>query len=153
MKNLVQFIFISLLLVSAAHAEGTAASRYVCQDITNNTEKELCISKASQLLNDSSRAIANRSSVDNSSGWLMFLWSWGWWIFYYGFGLLIGFYIFRDAKSREWVFLRIRPIFWLLLAAFNPVLTLIAYWAMHYSRFAMSYSDTMPSIEETKNEE
>ncbi len=153
MINLIRITFISLLLSTFAHAENKTAAEYICQGISSNTEKELCLSNASQLLNGSNRAITNRVSVENPSGWSSFFWPWIWWIFYYGFGLLIGFYIFRDAKSREWVFLRIRPILWLILAVFNPAITLLIYWAMHYSSFSRGYSDAMPSIKETQNDE
>jgi hypothetical protein len=153
MKNLIRIFFISLLLTSFAHAENTTAAQYVCESISNKSEKELCISKANQLLNDSNRNITNRVAIKNPSGFFSFIWPWLWWIFYYGLGVIIGFHIYRDAKSREWLFLRIRPIFWLVLGVFKPVLTLLAYWLMHYSRFAMSYSDAMPPKEKTQNDE
>lgn len=69
------------------------------------------------------------------------VWPLGWWIVYYGFGLLIGRYIYRDAKAREWIFLGIRPIWWGALALFEPAFGLLVYWALHYSRFAQSYQE------------
>jgi len=153
MKTLLRIFIINLLLISFAYAANTTAPQYICGSISNNSEKELCLSKANQLLNDRNEAITNRVSIKNPSGALSFFWPWIWWIFYYGFGLIIGFYIYRDAKSREWVFLRIRPIFWLILAVFKPAITLLAYWIMHYSSFAKNYSDALPAKEETRNEE
>ena len=89
-------------------------------------------------------AFTGESSTTSRPG-LSFIWPFAWWIVYYGFGLIVGSYIYRDAKKRPWVFLGIRPIWWGLLAAFEPAIGLIAYWATHYSRLSQNYSEAMAS--------
>jgi hypothetical protein len=146
-------IVIILILSPAVHADNSGSAMYVCQGISDAKEKELCISRAEQTISDRNSAITSGASRGISLGWFSLFWPWAWWAFYYGFGLLIGLYLFRDSKSREWVFLGIRPILWLLLAVFNPGITLIAYWLMHYSRFALSYSEAITTINDpTKSE-
>jgi hypothetical protein len=137
---------ILFLLSVIAQAEDSGVAMYVCQDISDAKERELCVSRATQTISDKNRVVSSRESSGVSLGFFSIFWPWAWWALYYGFGLLIGLYLFRDCKSREWVFLGIRPIIWLLLAVFNPGLTLIAYWLMHYSRFAMTYSEAKTSI-------
>lgn len=148
MKAIQIIITIFLLHSSTAYAEDSGAAMYICQGISDEKEQNLCISRATQTINDITRVVPSRESKGTSLGFFSILWPWAWWLLYYGFGVLIGLYLFKDSKSREWVFLGIRPILWLLLAAFNPGLTLIAYWLMHYSRFALSYSEAITSIKE-----
>ena len=69
------------------------------------------------------------------------IWPVGWWVVYYAFGLLIGRYIYRDARSREWTFLGVRPVWWGAMALFEPAFGILAYWAVHYSKLAQSYQE------------
>jgi surface polysaccharide O-acyltransferase-like enzyme len=89
-------------------------------------------------------AIATRhDTVKVSEGfpWVSMIWPAAWWVVYYAFGLLIGRYIYRDATEREWVFMGIRPVWWALLALFDPAFGLLVYWALHYSKLAQSYHE------------
>lgn len=146
MKMIQIIITIFLLFSSTAHAVDSGAAMYICQGISNEKEQNLCVSRATQTINDIGRVVPSRESKGMSLGFFSIFWPWAWWFLYYGFGILIGLYLFKDSKSREWIFLGIRPILWLLLAAFNPGLTLIAYWLMHYSRFSMSYSEAIATV-------
>ncbi len=144
-----RIVIIAVLLISSiAQAENTSLAMYVCQGISNADEKELCISRATQTITDQSRVAKIHESAGISLGIFSVLWPWAWWVLYYGLGLLIGLYIFKDSKSREWVFLGIRPIFWLILAVFDPAIAIIAYWLLHYSRFSMSYSEAVTTIKD-----
>jgi hypothetical protein len=78
-----------------------------------------------------------------TSSWYSFIWPLGWWVAYYGFGLIIGSFVLRDAKNRIWLFLGIRPIWWLFLVLFDPALGLLAYWATQYSKLAQNYSEAI----------
>lgn len=147
------FIVILFLLSGIAQAEDSGVAMYVCQDVSDVKERELCINRATQTISDKTRVVSSRESNVVSLGFLSILWPWAWWILYYGFGFLIGLYLFKDSKSREWVFLGIRPILWLVLAVFDPAVAIIAYWLMHYSRFAMSYSEATTAIKESPKKE
>jgi hypothetical protein len=72
-------------------------------------------------------------------------WPVGWWVFYYAAGLVIGRYIYRDAKQRDWVFLGIRPGWWAIITLFDPAFGVLVYWAAHYSRLAQSYQEASGS--------
>ena len=128
------------LLSSAVHAQApsTPAAAYICDGITNAAEHRQCLDKAGPLTREPDSTAAKETPAP-----LSFLFQFGpvaiWWIIYYGFGLVIGRYIYLDAKKREWVFLGIRPVWWAILAIFDPALGLIAYWATHYSKFAQTY--------------
>ena len=137
---------IILLISSAVQAEKSGLAMYICQDISNEKEKELCINRATQTISDNTSIVTGSGSKGISLGLLSIFWPWAWWVLYYGFGFIIGIYLFKDSRSREWVFLRIRPVYWLLFAVFSPGMAVIAYWLMHYSRFSMSYSEAIATV-------
>jgi len=131
-------IIFSLLLAANSLALDPSTAEHICSGVSDIAEQRQCLE----------RAAATPQSRDVTSPstpllWTSFIWPVSWWIAYYGFGLLVGSYIYRDATKRSWVFLRIRPIWWGLLALFDPALGLIAYWAMHYSRLAQSYAEAV----------
>ena len=128
-------VLFGLLLVASSQALDPSAAEHICSGITDTAEQRHCLEKAT----------TTPQARDGTSPQPLysFIWPVGWWIAYYGFGLLIGSYIFRDAKKRSWVFLRIRPIWWGLLAVFDPAIGLIAYWAVHYSRLSQSYDEAV----------
>ncbi len=141
MINFIRFFILSLFVISSAHAESYTTSEYICKGITDNSEQKECIERVIQLAPEfSSKNEGHLSEFSPSSQFSYYL-PWLWWLLYYGIGCLVGRYLFRDAKSREWVFLRIHPFIWFVLAVFQPVLTVIAYWAIHYSSLAMSHQE------------
>lgn len=116
-----------------AHAADASLANFICDPVTEVGERAQCIERAS---------VATRhepSKISEGFPWLSMIWPVGWWVVYYAFGLLMGRYIYRDAREREWIFLGIRPAWWGVLALFDPALGLLVYWALHYSKFAQSY--------------
>jgi hypothetical protein len=75
------------------------------------------------------------------SFFLMAIFKWGWWIAYYGLGLIIGTFIYRDAKAQRQRALNINPIWWCLLAVFDALLGLLVYWVLHHSSLRRNASD------------
>ncbi len=105
----------------------------VCSHIKDVEDRQLCEQKVLALA-DSDRTAARSGVPLRSAIPLSGLLSW--WAIYYAFGIFIGRTVMRDARRREWLVLRIRPIWWAVFCVFNPVLGVLAYWAMHYSRLA-----------------
>lgn len=119
----------------SAYAADSSLASFICDSVTDAGERAQCIERA---------AVATRhetSKISDGSPWLSMIWPVGWWVVYYAFGLIIGRYIYRDARAREWVFLGIRPVWWAVLALFEPPFGLLVYWALHYSKFAQSYHE------------
>jgi hypothetical protein len=119
----------------AADAADSSIAEFICDPVTDTGQRGQCMERAS---------IATRhDTVKVSEGlpWFSMIWPVGWWVVYYAFGLLIGRYIYRDAKEREWLFLGIRPVWWTVLALFEPPFGLLVYWALHYSKFAQTYQE------------
>jgi hypothetical protein len=57
-----------------------------------------------------------------------------WLIVYYGIGLVIARWIYIDARTRDWLAFRIRPVWWAILCVADPALGILVYWLTHYSR-------------------
>jgi len=131
-------VIVSLLFAASSQALDPSAAEHICIDVSDSAEQRQCLEKAA-----ATPQARDVTSPDTPSSGTSFLWPLGWWVAYYGFGLLIASYIYRDATKRSWVFLRIRPIWWGLLALFDPALGLIAYWATHYSRLSQSYTEAI----------
>jgi hypothetical protein len=127
-----------LLFSASSQAVDPSAAEHICSGVTDTSEQRQCLEKAAAT--PQARDVTSPSERQSVSS---FIWPVGWWIAYYGFGLLIGSYIYRDAAKRSWVFLRIRPIWWGLLAVFDPAIGLIAYWAAHYSRLSQNYDQAV----------
>jgi hypothetical protein len=108
----------------------------ICGGVSDASEFRQCMENAHTLLRDEAER-----STRNTPYWVSWIWPVGWWLVYYGFGLIIGGYVYRDAKKREWVFLGIPPIWWMVLILFDPALGILAYWAAHYSKLAQTYSE------------
>jgi hypothetical protein len=133
-------LLISGLLVSASVlGADLSLPEFICADVSEVSERAQCVERA--------RVVTRHDTAPSGSTvqWYSWFWPVGWWVIYYGFGLLIGRYIYRDAKRREWVFLGVRPILWAALALVDPAFGLLVYWATHYSKFAQSYHDATES--------
>jgi len=133
--------FIAFVLLSCSlQAADSSRAEFICAAVSNLTEREQCIDRASALLGSE-----NTASRRESLPLLSMLWPVGWWVLYYGAGLLIGRYIYRDAKLRDWLFLGIRPLWWAVITLFDPAVGVLVYWAAHYSKFAQTYQEaTVP---------
>ena len=132
-----RFILLVMCLAfcSGAHAADSSLANFICDPVTNAADRAQCIERA---------AVVTRhepGKISEGVPWFSMIWPVGWWVVYYGFGLLIGRYIYRDARGREWTFLGIRPVWWGALALFEPAFGLLVYWALHYSKFAQSYHE------------
>ncbi len=129
-----------LWLPLCVQAAESSVAGFICDVVTDREERAQCMERAS-VVTRQDRTIVHEGSFP----WISTIWPLGWWILYYGFGLLIGRYIYRDAKEREWVFLGIRPLWWSAVALFQPAMGLLVYWAVHYSKLAQSYHEARSS--------
>ncbi len=128
-------LIMCLVLGFRADAADSSLADFICDPVTDAADREQCVERAS---------VVTRHDTDKiSEGYPGFsmIWPLAWYLVYYGFGLLIGRYIYRDARARDWIFLGVRPIWWGALALFEPAFGLLVYWALHYSKFAQSYSE------------
>ena len=130
---------ITLLLTSMVQASDSSLAAYICGGVSNASEYQQCLERAAVVTPD---RVTDGASL-TPPALLSFIWPIGWWVIYYGFGLVIGRYIYRDAKKRRWFFLGIRPVWWAVFAVFEPAMGLIAYWATHYSQLSQNYSETL----------
>jgi hypothetical protein len=128
-------LIMCLSLSPGAHAADSSLANFICDSVTDVAARAQCVERASVVTRHEAGKVAE------GIPWLSMVWPVGWWVVYYVFGLLIGRYIYRDARAREWVFLGIRPTWWGVLALFEPAFGLLVYWAVHYSKFAQSYHE------------
>jgi hypothetical protein len=129
-------LFIMCLAMSlAAHAADSSLANFICDPVTNAADRAQCIERAAVVTRH------DTAKISEGLPWFSMIWPVGWYVLYYGFGVLIGRYIYRDARSREWVFLGVRPLWWAALALVEPAFGLLVYWAVHYSKFAQSYHE------------
>jgi hypothetical protein len=133
----------------AAYAADSSLANFICDPVTNAADRAQCIERAA--------VVTRHDTAKTSEGlpWFSMIWPVGWWVAYYGFGLVLGRYIYRDASSREWIFLGVRPLLWGALALIEPAFGLLVYWAVHYSKFAQSYHEatappTAPALNDLK---
>jgi len=139
-------LFVGLFLNFAVFAAEVSLPEFICSDVSDASEYAKCVERATV----ATKQNAASSSRDAFS--LSVLWPGVWWLVYYGSGLIIGGYIYRDAKRREWLVLGIRPFWWTVLTVFSPAFGVLVYWAVHYSKFAQSYPEdgTPPPAEPPK---
>lgn len=128
-------LIIGLSLCLGANAAGSSLANFICDPVTDVADRAQCIERASVVTRHEA------GKISEGFPWLSMVWPVGWWIVYYGFGLLIARYTYRDARTREWIFLGIRPIWWGALALFDPAFGLLVYWTLHYSKLAQSYHE------------
>lgn len=128
-------LIVCLSLGLAAHAADSSVANFICDPVTNADDHAQCIERA--------KVVTRNDGVKISEGfyWYSVIWPYGWWLLYYGFAFFIGRFIYRDAKAREWLFLGVRPVWWALVAFFEPAIGLLAYWAVHYSKLAQTYHE------------
>lgn len=129
-------LVVAMILSGPIAASEASWADYICGEVTDSAERAECMKRAEVVTRGDSTS-SSRTTVP----WYSMLWPFGWWVVYYAFGLLIGRYIYRDAKGRDWIFLGIRPVWWSVLAIFDPAIGLLVYWAAHYSKLAQSYSE------------
>lgn len=145
MRTILLIMFLSFCSGAQAASDSSLAN-FICDPVTDAADRAQCLERASVV----TRHEAGRTS--ERSPWLSMVWPLGWWVVYYAFGLLIGSYIYRDARTREWIFLGIRPVWWGVLVFFEPPFGLLVYWAVHYSKFAQSYHEaTAPPVPSAPN--
>lgn len=137
MKFIILGVFLCLPL--CAQAADSSIASFICEVVTDDREQAQCLERASAVTKGSS------TTDEGAPVWFSPLLSLVWWIVYYGLGLLIGWYLYRDARRREWIFLGIRPVWWAALALFQPAMGLLVYWALHYSKFAQNYYEATGS--------
>lgn len=116
----------------------------VCDHIRDATDRYTCETRIRSLAPSPAADRSNQVPVYGTvplSGVL------SWWALYYGFGFIVGALVIRDARRRQWLALRIRPIIWGSMCVVDPVLGLLAYWAIHYSRLCPRYSGPNQALE------
>jgi hypothetical protein len=59
-----------------------------------------------------------------------------WYVAYYSIGFIFARFVYLDAKRREWLAFRVRPLWWGALCIFDPAVGALVYWVLHYSRLA-----------------
>lgn len=129
-------LMLGVMLSAPVHAAEASWADYICAEVSDSAERAECTERAEKVTGDSQKS-NSRTTVP----WYSMFWPFGWWVIYYAVGLLIGRYIHRDAKRRDWIFLGIRPVWWSALALFDPAIGLLVYWATHYSKLAQSYHE------------
>ncbi len=140
-------LFVSFMLISPADALDSRNATFVCAHISNQTERKECTERAAAARDG---IAASSWEVIPSSITLVFAIAWP--IIYFGIGLVVARYIYRDAKNREWVFLGIRPVWWAVLTAFQPVMGILTYWATNYSRLTRGYFESVSTNTERRTE-
>ena len=129
-------LFLGLFLAAPSVAADSYSATAICGHVSDVGERQECVDKAT--------AIARLDqSPKTVPAWFSFIWPVGWWVIYYGLALIIGLFVFRDARNRAWLFLGIRPVWWLFLVLFDAPLGLLVYWATHYSKLAQNYSEAL----------
>ena len=137
MMRLIALVACTLVNCGALAADSSLAD-FICDPVTKASERAQCVERAAVIVR------GDKSEMSEGIPWTSIVWP-SWWVVYYAFGLLIGRYIYRDARAREWLFLGVRPVWWGLLAVFEPPFGLLVYWALHYSKFAQSYHEATAS--------
>lgn len=66
-------------------------------------------------------------------GILLSLFAYGQYVATFLLGLVAAVWIYRDAEKLPALFLGSRPIWWALLALIDPIIVVLAYWAIHHS--------------------
>ena len=64
-----------------------------------------------------------------------FVMSWGLYFAYYVVGIIIGVFIYRDARKQEALAMNVGPIWWAILTIMQAPLGVLAYWIIHHSKF------------------
>jgi len=117
---------------------------FACQanDLSNNSGyqtipemcEELCSDK-NYIENDAISNIQSSSNVVSSdsgvSAFSFMSLTWGYYIAYYVVAILLASIIFKNAKSQHALALNLKPIWWAVLVFIDPVLGILAYWAMN----------------------
>ncbi len=126
---------------------GNGSLEDICKGISNVQEHVECLDRviaASSQFGASQAARAGEVRKEFLPAFWVF--SFGWWIAYYGFGIVIGLFVYRDARTRKWLVLGIKPMWWGLIPVFEPALGILAYWAMHYSTLARTFEEANGSV-------
>jgi hypothetical protein len=150
----ISIFLVLLLFTSATHASEQSLASYICEGISNPAEQRSCLQKAEATHGGRIAHHAKENERPNSfTPWLFLNLSWIWWLLYLLFGLILARYVYRDAKRRDWLFLGISPVWWAVITIAQPPLGLLAYWAMHYSRFAVTHSEANSSASKPNRSE
>ncbi|MCP5305511.1 MAG: hypothetical protein H6953_08685 [Chromatiaceae bacterium] len=137
------FAAVVLLLTAQAAFATNKAAEFICNEIADAEKYARCVNKADAV----AEGATSRHQTSGSSGWSAFFWPVSWWVAYYAFGLILGSYVYRDARRRDWLFLAVRPFWWLVLVILDPAFGLLAYWLVHYSKLSQNYAEFVSSQE------
>jgi hypothetical protein len=127
----VRRMFRLIAIFLAASLVGCTSARIpvpieVCAQISDASEKASCESQVTAI-----RPSTNLGLV-SAFGWLPFLW----YAAYYVMGIVFGRFVYVDARRREWLAFRVKPLWWAALCVFDPAMGALVYWVLHYSRLA-----------------
>lgn len=64
---------------------------------------------------------------------LTMVFSWWWWVLYYGVGVIVGIFVYRDAKTRPKLAMNIRPFWWCAITILDAPLGVLVYWVSNHS--------------------
>ncbi|MCU7829731.1 MAG: hypothetical protein KZQ85_11755 [Candidatus Thiodiazotropha sp. (ex Myrtea sp. 'scaly one' KF741663)] len=80
------------------------------------------------------------SESDKPSLLVQIIVSWWLYILYYAVGVVFAVFIYRDAKKVKKLVLNIGPVWWGVLAVYEPPLGVLVYWILHYSKLSVEKS-------------
>ncbi len=132
MRNICLIALFLLATLGGCVSTYTPPSSDVCADISDDVEQSICESRVAEY---ASRGRAGSASVGMAAlgvAWLPFLW----YGLYYVTGFVFARFVYVDAKGREWLAFRIKPLWWGAVCVFDPAVGALLYWVLHYSRLA-----------------
>jgi len=122
----------------------------ICDGFSIESERSACYTKVLEADARLSAPKGFRSKDEFGFAIGMFVLSYGWYALYFGFGLVVATFVYRDARRRPWLVLRLSPILWAGLALIDPPIAVLAYWAMHYSPLAKNLTEANNTIERAR---
>jgi hypothetical protein len=132
-------ILLIMFLVFLGFAGMTVFNNYGSRLKVDAAEGGKFTEAASDERSEAPRANADSSSRANQEKHSVFLtmfFSWGTNLAYYAIGIVFAVLIHRDARRRTTLVMNIGPVWWALIAVFDPALGVLAYWVIHYSKIS-----------------
>lgn len=138
------FYFILVVLVSGCNKSATderfsRPHHTVVSSSDDDGQREIRITEKQlkELLSGSNTTNSTAAKVSINFAFL----SWVFNILYQIVGIIIGVYIYKNAKRRQKLWGNLHPLIWAAIAIVDPALGLLAYWLIHYSKFSKASVD------------
>jgi hypothetical protein len=127
---------LAILLGGCVERVHVAPPIEVCRHIKDMDDQQTCEDKVRELAKLPAEAPSSSTGQTTSFPFSAVVL---WWAVYYGFGLLIARFVYVDARTRAWLVLRIKPLWWAAICVVDPAFGLLCYWLVHYSRLVPRY--------------